>query len=566
MNAVTPGAVTGEVVEDIGQFFAPMSADLVDGLIGQYNTTRASITAMAQAVRAEQCSGVLHYFVEGNVSEQRHTLPKAVDQLFRVEGAIAQLNADFWNRALRLTDVLDYMPQKRRDEWFEQIRNPEGRKASKHTSEAELPPLPEFEEATVRATLGGLLANRAQFFAERVDGIFRSLSKEHVTNCPQGFNKRMILLRAITSYGTIEHSTAGVINDLRCVIAKFMGRDEPKWGATDDVIRTARQDNGQWMSIDGGSLRIRIYNGVGTAHLEVHPDIAWRLNAVLASIYPAAIPAEFRTKPKRAKKVKDFELFDKLLPFAVLGLLSGMKPGWRKNESTDWRAPKFVDIPRTRRFEHGDHDKAAIAEAEKVLAALGGVRDKEGNCEFWRFDYEPGQVLSEVVCNGRIPDQKSHQFYPTPATVAEVAIDQALIGAQADMTWLEPSAGQGGLADLMPTGQTQCVEISPLHCSILKAKGHNVIEADFLKLPVNGPFDRIVMNPPFSEGRWQAHLQHAASMLNPVGGRLVAILPATAKGKQLLEGFDHEYSQVFENEFAGTSVKVVILTATPHYT
>ncbi|MFO8121697.1 DUF4942 domain-containing protein [Pseudomonas aeruginosa] len=548
----------GDVIDDTSQFFAPMSADLVDGLIGQYNTTRASITAMAQAVRAEQCSGVLHYFVEGNVSEQRHTLPKAVDQLFRVEGAIAQLNADFWNRALRLTDVLDYMPQKRRDEWFEQIRNPEGRKASKHTGEAELPPLPEFEEATVRATLGGLLANRAQFFAERVDGIFRSLSKEHVTNCPQGFNKRMILLRAITSYGTIEHSTAGVINDLRCVIAKFMGRDEPKWGATDDVIRAARQDNGQWMSIDGGSLRIRIYNGVGTAHLEVHPDIAWRLNAVLASIYPAAIPAEFRTKPKRAKKIKDFELFDKLLPFAVLGLLSGMKPGWRKNESTDWRAPKFVDIPRPRRFEHGDHDKAAIAEAEKVLAALGGVREKEGNCEFWRFDYEPSQVLSEVVCNGRIPDHKSHQFYPTPETVAEVAVDQALIGAQADMTWLEPSAGQGGLADLMPA--PLCVEISPLHCSILKAKGHNVIEADFLKFQPTGHFDRIVMNPPFSEGRWQAHLQHAAKMLT-AEGRLVAILPATAKGKQLLEGFDHEYSNVFENEFAGTSVSVVILSA-----
>lgn len=552
---------SGDVIDDASHFFTPMPADLVDGLIGQYNATRAGITDLAQAVRAEQCRGVLHYFVEGNVSDQRHTLPKVVDQMFRVEGAIAQLNADFWNRALRLTDVLDYMPQKRRDQWFEQIRNPEGRKANKHTSEAELPPLPEFEEATVRATLGGLLASRAQFFAERVDGIFRSLSKEHVTNCPQGFNKRMILLRAISCYGTIEHSTSGVINDLRCVIAKFMGRDEPKWGATDEVIRVSRQDNGQWMSIDGGSLRIRIYNGVGTAHLEVHPDIAWRLNAVLASIYPAAIPAEFRTKPKRQKKIKDFELFDKLLPFAVLSLLSGMKPAWRKNESQDFRAPKFVDIPRTRRFEHGDHDKAAIAEAEKVLAAIGGVRDKEGDREFWRFDYEPGQVLSEVICNGRIPDHKSHQFYPTPSSVGELAVDQALVGATSDMNWLEPSAGQGGLADLMPTGRTQCVEISPLHCSILKAKGHNVIQADFLKFQPAGNFDRIVMNPPFSEGRWRAHLQHAASMLNSVGGRLVAILPASTKGKQLLEGFDHEYSQVFENEFAGTSVSVVILSA-----
>lgn len=550
---------SGDVIDDASHFFALMSADIVDGLIGQYSATRANIEALAAAVRSGQNAAVLHYFVEGNVEEQRYSLPKTVDTLFAVQPAIAQLNADFWNRALKMTDVLDYMPQKRRDEWFEQIRNPMGRKTNNYTREPELPPLPEFEEATVRSTLAGLLNNRAKFFAERVDGIFRSLSKEHVTNCPQGFNKRMILLRAINGWGSVDHSTAGVINDLRCVIAKFMGRDEPKYGATNAVIAVARQDNGQWMTIDGGALRIRIYNGVGTAHLEVHPDIAWRLNGVLASLYPAAIPAEFRTKPKRAKKIKDFELFDKLLPFAVLALLAGMKPDRRRIENPGFNEPKFKEIPRTRRFENGDHDRAAIAEAEKVLAALGAVRGKEGGCEFWRFDYEPGPVLNEVICNGRIPDQKSHQFYPTPASVATMAIELADI--QTGHYCLEPSAGQGGLADLMPLDRTVCVEVSPLHCQILVAKGHQTVEADFLKWHPGAVFDRVVMNPPFSEGRWQAHLQHAASMLNPVGGRLVAILPATAKGKKLLEGFDHEYSQVFENEFAGTSVSVVILSA-----
>lgn len=548
-------------MEDVSEFFAPMSADLVDSLIGQYNAARANIEALAAAVRAGQNASVLHYFVEGNVREQRFSMPTTVEALFRVEGAIAQLNADFWNRALRLTDVLDYMPQKRRDEWFEQIRHPEGRKASRHTSEKELPPLPEFEEATVRSTLASLLHSRSQFLAERVDGIFRALSREHVTNCPQGFGKRMILPHAITSYGTIDHGTSGVINDLRCVIAKFMGRDEPKYGATDAVIRIARQHNGQWMSIDGGALRIRIYNGVGTAHLEVHPDMAWRLNAILASLYPAAIPSEFRTKPKRAKKIKDFELFDRPLPFAVLGLLAGMKHAWRKRENPGLREHKFVDIPNTRRFDYGEHDKATLAEAEKVLAAIGGVRDKDGVQEFWRFDYEPAEVLEQIICSGCIPDHKSHQFYPTPATLAEKAIELAMAGATPGMAWLEPSAGQGGLADLMPKGQTQCVEISPLHCQILKAKGHNVTEADFLKLPVNGQFDRIVMNPPFSEGRWQAHLQHAASMLAD-DGRLVAILPASAKGKPVLDGFDLQWSAVYSNEFKGTSVSVVILTAT----
>ncbi|TRO24997.1 DUF4942 domain-containing protein [Ectopseudomonas mendocina] len=523
-----------------------MSADLVDSLIGQYNAARANVEALAAAVRSGQNASVLHYFVEGNVKEQRHSMPTTVESLFRVEGAIAQLNADFWSRALRLTDVMDYMPQARRYEWNEQIRNPEGRKASKHTGEKDMPALPEFEEATVRSTLAGLLHNRSQFLAERVDGIFRALSRQHVTNQPQGFGKRMIIANV---FG---YQTHGHINDLRCVIAKFMGRDEPKHGATDPVIKAARRQNGQWMPVDGGALRIRVYGGVGTAHLEVHPDMAWRLNAILANLYPLAIPAEFRTKPKRARKVKDFELFDRPLPFAVVQLLAEMREVRERIEPA-W-PERYRAVPNAREFGYGEKDKAAVAEAEKVLMAIGAV--KAGR--HWQFDYDPTEVLDQVVCSGCIPDHKSHQFYPTPESVAALAVELAQIGP--DHSCLEPSAGQGGLADMMPSTRTICVEISDLHCQILKAKGYATVQADFLKFTSDQPFDRIVMNPPFSEGRWQAHLQHAASML-AADGRLVAILPASAKGKSVLEGFDLKWSTVLENQFAGTSVDVVILAA-----
>ena len=76
------------------------------------------------------------------------------------------------------------------------------------------------------------------------------------------------------------------------------------------------------MTIDGGALRIRCYLK-GTAHLEVHPDMAWRLNGVLASLYPAAIPAEFRQKPK--KRLKEFAMMERPLPFAVIKVLAGIK-------------------------------------------------------------------------------------------------------------------------------------------------------------------------------------------------------------------------------------------------
>ena len=112
----------------------------------------------------------------------------------------------------------------------------------------------------------------------------------------------------------------------------------------------------------------------------------------------------------------------------------------------------------------------------------------------------------------------------------------------------------------MPKTVTTCVEISPLHCKVLEAKGLNVVKADFLKWSSAYQFDRIVMNPPFSEGRWQAHLEHAASML-AADGRLVAILPSGARNRDALPGWTLEWSRVFDNEFAGASVSVVILSA-----
>ena len=104
------------------------------------------------------------------------------------------------------------------------------------------------------------------------------------------------------------------------------------------------------------------------------------------------------------------------------------------------------------------------------------------------------------------------------------------------------------------------VEVSALHCEILKEKGHsNVVQGDFLNLSL-GKFDRIAMNPPFSSGRWQAHIEHAASLLAE-GGRLVAILPASARNSEVLPSLQKTWSAVFENEFAGTGVSVVILVA-----
>lgn len=279
-EASLPGAGEEDLqvlVDDApGEFFAPAPSDLVDTLLAEYRASLERIHAIAQLMQDAGNRGAIGYFLEGNGGSERRYQP-ALDSLFQLDGAVAKLNATYWQKALQLTDVYEYMPQARRDEW---------NKALVEMS------TPAFEEESVRSTLRDLLAKRTQFFAERIDGVFRGLSGEHVTNRPEGFSKRMIL-SYVLSYGTVNHSKAGLIADLRSVIAKFMGRDEPRHATASALLAQMRQATGEWHTVDGGALRIRVYKK-GTAHLEVHPDMAWRLNQVLAHLYPLAIPAEHR--------------------------------------------------------------------------------------------------------------------------------------------------------------------------------------------------------------------------------------------------------------------------------
>lgn len=539
-----------DLVGDTSTFFAPVSSDLVDGLIGQYQHMRAKVERVAEVMNGPDLDGALHYFAEYAGKQDRHLSSSTVRDMFSLEGAIAHLNASFWSKAMQLTDVLDAMPQQRRNEWHAQIQNPLGQKKDRYSKEWEVEPIPEFTDENVRSTLKGLLLQRETFFAERVDGLFRSLSKTHITNAPEGFGKRMILARAVNEWGGVDHSTAGVINDLRCVIARFMGREEPKWDATSSVVRFARLRRGEWIDVDGGAIRIRVY-AVGTAHLEVHPDMAWRLNCVLAQLHPLAIPSQFRERPK--KRAKDHKLIGRPLPFAVVARLASLEPARDLNPDHGYRKDTWIKVPGCWDFK-ASSDQQIKAEADRIMESIGGTKVSEFR---WAFDYDPTEVVQEIVASGCVPDQKAHQFYPTPERLARIAVDLADIGP--DDTCREPSAGMGGLADLMPKDRTHCIEVSPLHCKVLESKGHNVTQTDFLAW-VGDPVDRIVANPPFSEGRWQAHTQHAATMVKP-GGRLVAILPASAKGKDLLPGFDCTWHGPYDNEFPGTSVSVVILKA-----
>lgn len=525
------GTIDAATITDEPGFFAPASTGLLDTLIAQYRQAHGHIETVANFMTGPDMTTAAGFFFAASREQFGRAVPNA-NRIFDAKPAFRALDANYWNRALDITDVMDYMPAARRKEWNEQI---------------DAMTTPKFTEDTVKATMTSLLAQRLHFLAERVDGIFRGLSGEHVTNRPEGFSRRMIIDNAFaTSFGmSVFGGKSDLIHDLRSVIAKFMSRDQPGRRSTMSALSRFHRHTGQWFDMDGGALRVRVYKK-GTAHMEVHPDIAWQLNRVLAHLYPTAIPAQHRRRPaKKQGTKKNFRLIERPIPFSVLNPVS--EANFERKESC-W-------VLQVGYYDYSEADKHSRREIRRVLEAIGGVEHGQGE---FRFDYDAGDTIGGLITLGAIPDHRSYQYFPTPGRIAAEVI--SLAGIKKNDRCLEPSAGQGALAKHMPAERTTCVEVSALHCEVLKAKGHQAEQADFLRWQADEPFNVICMNPPFSEDRAKAHLEHAASMLAP-GGRLVAVLPASMAGQDLLQGINLTWSSVYDNEFAGTSVSVVILKA-----
>lgn len=488
----------------------------LDTIFAEYRSKKDSIEKIAEFVSGN--SAVMSYFFDG-ARVSRNTGSYSASTFFEVKHAIASLDAEYWARVMSMTDVLESMPASKRNEWNKQIREHE---------------TPEFLRDTVHSTMNDLLVKRQQFFAERVDGIFRALSAEHLTNRPEGFMKRMIINRMMTYYQTVDHDTANYIHDLRSVIGTFMGREIPHSRSTDYAISHIYDsgDTGQWHSFDGGAWKIKLFKK-GTAHIDIHSSMAYRLNQVLASMYPTAIPAKFKTKPKR---FKEHEIKMDLLPFAVLDEIGHFR-------------------------ENGDdsitfYSTTISKQTERVLRYIGGENTWGSN---WTFGYPVKDILQDIIRTGSLPEKKTHQFFQTPEALADRVVDIAEIGEKHSV--LEPSAGHGAICKFLPKERLTCIELAYFNCRVLQKKGYSPIQADFLQWESDLKFDRVILNPPYSKNRALDHLKKARQHLAN-DGRLVAILPASMKEKEFFPGLTHEWSEVLSNEFreSGTGVNVVILT------
>jgi phospholipid N-methyltransferase len=160
------------------------------------------------------------------------------------------------------------------------------------------------------------------------------------------------------------------------------------------------------------------------------------------------------------------------------------------------------------------------------------------------------------------------QLFPTPPAIAEQMIDAAAI--EPGQRILEPSAGTGNLVKALPNirphGTLTAIEINTELARHLEASADRVIAGDFLEQRPEdlGPFDRIIMNPPFERGADIRHIRHAIGFLKP-GGRLVALCAAgprqEAELKPIAEGSGGFWERLPAGSFSsqGTGVNVAML-------
>ena len=100
------------------------------------------------------------------------------------------------------------------------------------------------------------------------------------------------------------------------------------------------------------------------------------------------------------------------------------------------------------------------------------------------------------------------EFFPTPPLVVKRMLEIAQL--KPGMRVLEPSAGNGEIAEAIASkigGSPDVIEINSDLREILRFKGFNLVDSDFLEFEPIMLYDAVLLNPPFSEEI--SHIQKA---------------------------------------------------------
>jgi len=174
----------------------------------------------------------------------------------------------------------------------------------------------------------------------------------------------------------------------------------------------------------------------------------------------------------------------------------------------------------------GQLDRKQYLAVNEILENMGGKWNRKAKGH--TFTENPTDKLEQVLLTGEIEPPKKNGYFPTPPEIAMKLV--AMADIKPGMNVLEPSAGQGGIADYIPKDcSLDCIELLPDNVSILEKKGYRVLKGDFLTVEPKPLYERIVANPPFSYGGHpQADIDHVLHMWEclTLSGRIVSIMGA----------------------------------------
>lgn len=533
----------------------------VHKLVEEYSVLKKQIIELHSKVMGNRYGKAFSYFVTAAGQNSLHETLR-IDRFFELERAMCALDQDFWNRLIDVINVKNFMPTAKREQWFDDLNK--WRKADRFSLH-NVRPLP-FEMETVLTTAKALSDERKDFFSEMVDGVFKKLSATHFTNKSEGFSIRMIVANVMPEIDR-SYDNQCYINDLRKAIGLMLKRDGAERVISHNLFNDLRKYYGEWVSIDGDTISLKPHKN-GTVHVQISQDIADALNVVLAYRYPNVIPFKKKRGEKRPVRNfitdKQYPLYSEILPFSVSDYFGELA---RSKASAQ---PVIIDGQDLYEYSLPGsylHSAATNDAVEKIYLMIGGCKDEERKGRY-RFDFNPEPVFEYLFINGTLPDQNSHQFYPTKGDVRQRVVDLAEVSEGHSV--LEPNAGFGDLLHTLPSEvDVTAIEIHPVAAATLRAKGYNTIQGDFLGVnpTYTGLFDRVLMNPPYSNDRWSHHLLHALNFIKP-GGKLVAVLPASAASSTKVDaigkGYGVSFSAEYTRAFEGATVNVTIITIDRH--
>lgn len=210
---------------------------------------------------------------------------------------------------------------------------------------------------------------------------------------------------------------------------------------------------------------------------------------------------------------------------------------------------------------------------DEVLRTIGGKWNTGAGVHI--FEDDPALLIEEITSTGSVYTWKDFEFFETQEEECNRAI--VLADLEDGHVVMEPSAGGGALAlkaaSIVGKQNVICYELMERNLQQLRKLGFTVSEpVDFLAVEPSEIADRVVMNPPFSNRRDIAHIQHAYAFLKP-GGKLVAIASTqwqvhdNARSKAFrkwLEVLNASVEQIESGAFkaVGTSVPTALIYLT----